>query len=88
MRRYSLGFDPVPQPAMTRSPIGRCTIGPAPSEVGKGLASGFSLVHRALTTLIDWAGHLQADSGRQSNCVFSDILVRLTSGLREQCDKN
>lgn len=45
------------------------------------------LAHRALVTPCERAGLLQTDSGRQSNGVFSDTLVRPTSRLSEQCDK-
>ena len=40
----------VPQPAVARSPIGRCTIGLVSSGLVEGLASGAYLAPRTLAT--------------------------------------
>ena len=64
----------VSQPAVIGSPIGRRTIGPPSSGLGKGLAGS--------TSVSLWrAGRLHADFGSQLNGVSSDTLVQLASGL-------
>jgi hypothetical protein len=46
----------VSLPAVTGCPVGRCTIGPAPSGIREGLIGALSLAHRALATLCDGPG--------------------------------
>ncbi|KAK6303930.1 hypothetical protein J4Q44_G00263840 [Coregonus suidteri] len=70
-----------PQPAVIGSPIGRPTIGPAPSGLGEGLARGVLLGSSRSSDSLWRAGRLQADLGRQLNGVSSDTLVRLASRL-------
>ena len=65
----------------------RHTIGPASSGLGEGLASRDFLVPLRSSNSLWQAGRLQADFGRQLDHVFSDTLVRLASGLSEQCIK-
>uniref|UniRef100_A0AAZ3RKP9 U1-type domain-containing protein n=1 Tax=Oncorhynchus tshawytscha TaxID=74940 RepID=A0AAZ3RKP9_ONCTS len=71
----------VSQPAMIWSPIGQCTISPASSGLGDGLAVVvLYLAHHGLVTPCVGPGTLQADLGCQVNRVSSDTLVRLASG--------
>ena len=71
----------VSQPAVTRSPIGRCTIGPAWSGLVEGLAGGALLDSLCSSDSLWRAWHLQADIRSQLNGVSSDTLVHLASGL-------
>ena len=77
----------VSQPAVIGRPMRRHTIGPLSSGLGEGLAvRGFLVPSRSSDSL--WqAGCLQADFSRQLYAVSSDTLVRLASGLSEQCVK-
>jgi hypothetical protein len=74
----------VSQPAVTGSPIGRRTIGPASSGLGEGLAGRILLDSPRSSDSLWRAGRLLADLGRQLNGVSSDTLVRLASGLSWQ----
>ena len=58
--------QPVSLQAVTRSPIGQCTIGRASSGLGEGLA-GEALLGSSGSLWL--AGRLQADFGRQFNGV-------------------
>ena len=66
----------VSLPAVTGSTIGWRTIGPS-SGLGKGLTRGALLGSSCSSDSLWQTGHLQADFGRQLNCVFSDTLVQL-----------
>ena len=65
----------------------QCTIGPESSGLGEGLAVRDFLVSSRSSDALWLAGHLQTDFGCQLDSVSSDTLVRLVSGLSEQCIK-
>ena len=72
----------VSQPAMTGRPMRRRTIGPASSV----WPAGMSLSHHALATSVAGRAHARWH-GCKLYGVFSHTLVRLASGLSEQCVK-
>ena len=73
----------VSQPAATGRPMRRRTIGPASSELGEGLA-GWAVLVPSSDSLCR-AGRINANFGRQLYGVSSNTLLRLASGLSEQC---
>ena len=69
------------QPAATERPMGRRTIGPALSGLGRVWPAGISLSHRTLATPV--AGRAQCTLTRSPG----DTLVQLASGLDGHCVK-
>jgi hypothetical protein len=65
----------------------RCTIGPATSRLGEGLAGRDFLVPSCSSDSLWRAGSLQADHGCRLDGVATDTLVHLASGLSEHCVK-
>ena len=78
----------VLQLAATGRPMRQRTIGLASSGLGDGLTCWDVLVPSCSSDSLWRAGHLQADFCHQLDGVSSDTLVRLASGLSEQCVKN
>ena len=64
----------VSLPAVTRTPLGRCTTGPVLAGVGEGVAGDTSLGSSCSSDSLWRAGCLQADLGHQLNSVSSALL--------------
>ena len=77
----------VSQPAAIGRPMRGRTIGPASSGLREVLAGRDVLVPSSSSNSLCLAGRMLADFGRQLYCVPFDTLVRLASGLSEQCVK-
>ena len=77
----------VSQLAVTGRPMRQHTIVPGASELGEVLAGRDIIVPSYSSDSLWRAGRLQADFVRQLDGASSDTLVRVASGLSEQCFK-
>ena len=77
----------IPGCVATRKLMGQRTISPATSDLGEGLAGRDVLVPSRSSDSLWRAGRMHTDFGLQLCGVSSDTLVRLASGLSEQCVK-
>ena len=77
----------VLQQAATGRPMRQHTIGQASSGLGEGLVDWDVLVPSRSRDSLWRAGRMHADFGRRLYGVSSDTLVRLASGVSEQCVK-